>query len=257
MDWEPKQYLKFEKVRTRPSEDLASRIRSAAPKRIIDIGCGPGNSTMVLKTQWPQANILGLDSSEAMLEKARETSFEIEWIYGDTANDLSFLGKFDIVFSNAAVHHMPDKPRVLARFFDLLNPGGVLAVQVPDTRELPFAVVLQKLVRSGKWENFFDENEYPYKFHGYSFYYEILCGLTNELDMWRTDYIQRMPDHAGIVEWYKGSGMRYYLSKLPGEPERAELLSDFERALEKVYPKEKDGVVLMPMRRLFFIAYRQ
>ncbi len=256
IDWEPKQYLKFEQERTRPSVDLTSRIRLTAPGRIIDIGCGPGNSTRVLKSRWPQAVILGLDSSEAMLQQARAMSEEIEWVRGDTANDLSFLGKFDIVFSNAAVHHMSDKPRVLARFFDLLNPGGALAVQVPNTRELPFALELQRLVRSEKWNGFFKVNEYPDKFHGYAYYYDILCGLSDDLEIWQTDYIQRLADHAGIVEWYKGSGLRYYLSMLPGEPERAGLLSDFEQALEKAYPCEKDGTILMPMRRLFFVTYR-
>ncbi len=256
MDWEPKQYLKFERERTQPSIDLVSRIRLDAPSRIIDIGCGPGNSTLVLKNRWPQAAVIGLDSSGAMLQKARETSDVVEWIHADTANDLTFLGKFDLVFSNAAVHHMPDKPRVLTRFFDLLHPNGALAVQVPDTRELPFAMELQKLACSGKWKNYFETNEYPDKFHGFSYYYDILCGLTNTMEMWQTDYIQRVPDHAGIVEWYKGSGMRYYLSALPGEPEQAALLSDFEHALKAVYPKEKDGSVLMPMRRLFFVAYR-
>ena len=105
-------------------------------------------------------------------------------------------------------------------------------------------------------EDFLKTSECPNKFHSYSYYYEILRGLTNDLEMWQTDYIQRMPNHIGVVEWYKGSGMRNYLSSLPGESERMTLLSDFEQALEKVYPKEKDGVVLMPMRRLFFIAYR-
>lgn len=255
-DWEPAQYLKFEKERTQPSIDLAARIRLAEPKRIVDIGCGPGNSTTILKKHWPKATIIGLDSSEAMLEKARETSAEIEWVHCDTADDLSFLGKFDVVFSNAAVHHMPNKPQVLARFFDLLNPGGSLAFQVPDTRELPFAVELQKLVQSEKWSRFFAMNEYPAIFHGYSYYYDILCGLSNDLEMWQTDYIQRMSDHAGIVEWYKGSGLRSYLSALPEESDRAGLLADYEKMLEKVYPKKKDGFVLMPMRRLFFIAYR-
>ncbi len=255
-DWEPTQYLKFEKERTQPSLDLAARIQIAEPKRIIDIGCGPGNSTLVLKKCWPKASIVGLDSSEAMLQKAKETSDEIEWIQKDTAGDLTALGKFDIVFSNAAVHHMPDKPQVLARLFNLLNPSGALAVQVPDTRDLLFAQELQKLAQSEKWNRFFTENMYSKRFHGYSYYYEILCGLTSDVEMWQTDYIQRVSSHADIVQWYKGSGLRFYLSSLPNESDRAELLTDYEKALEKVYPKEKDGLILHPMRRLFFIAYR-
>ena len=255
LEWNPDQYLKFEKERTQPSVDLAARIRIESPKRIIDIGCGPGNSTMVLKNRWPDAEIIGLDSSETMLEKATQISDEIKWLHADTSQDLSGLGQLDIVFSNAAVHHMPNKRDVLTRFFAMLNQGGVLAVQVPDTRELPFSMELQKLIGSEKWRHLFNANDYPKKFHGYDYYYEILYGLTGDIEMWQTDYIQILADHSDIVQWYKGSGMRYYLSQLPDESKRLELEADFEEAVKQVYPKEKNGSILMPMRRLFFLAY--
>ncbi len=256
-DWNPEQYLLFERERTRPCLDLAARIHLPGATRIVDIGCGPGNSTMVLKYRWPNAFILGLDSSQAMLGRAVKLSADIRFEHFDATGDLTPLGKFDIVFSNAAVHHMPDKPRLLAKFFDLLNPGGVLAVQVPHTTELPFSVVLQTLVATDKWQSRLPENIYPARFHDYAYYYDILCGLPAEIDMWQTDYIQAMPSHAGIVEWYKGSGLRYYLAPLPDDSQRAELLRDYEAALKSAYPTEKNGAVLMPMRRIFFLARKK
>lgn len=254
IDWNPEQYLKFEKERTQPSIDLAARIRTESPKRIVDIGCGPGNSTMALKNRWPEAEILGVDSSETMLAAAVKISDAVQWINADVSLDLTHLGKFDIVFSNAAVHHLPDKFDALNRLFALLNPGGTLAVQVPDTRELPFSVELQKLVASETWSGFFKENEFPKKFHSCEFYYKILSGLTDGIEMWQTDYIQILSDHSDIVQWYKGSGMRYYLSQLHDESKRLELEADFKKAVSRTYPKEKNGAILMSMRRLFFLV---
>ena len=107
-DWKPSLYLKFEKERTQPAIDLVNRIEIKSPKRIIDIGCGPGNSTKVLQEKWEKAEIIGIDSSSAMIEKAKENYAGIDFIQYDASSDLSFLGKFDIIFSNAAFQWIPD-----------------------------------------------------------------------------------------------------------------------------------------------------
>ncbi len=72
-DWNPESYLKFKKERTRPSIDLAERIEAVNPKKILDIGCGPGNSTAVLKQHFPEAGVIGIDNSPNMIETAAKT----------------------------------------------------------------------------------------------------------------------------------------------------------------------------------------
>ncbi|MFA6697585.1 MAG: methyltransferase domain-containing protein, partial [Eubacteriales bacterium] len=144
--WKPNLYLSFERERTQPSIDLMTRINLDKPYRIIDIGCGPGNSTNILKLRWPEAELIGLDDSEAMIQQAKEKYKDIKWVLADATGDLSSLGTFDIVFSNAAIQWMPNHPALIKNMFKLLNKGGVLAVQVPYTEEMPIHTDLQKLI---------------------------------------------------------------------------------------------------------------
>lgn len=123
-----------------------TRINLDKPYRIIDIGCGPGNSTNILKLRWPEAELIGLGDSEAMIQQAKEKYKDIKWVLADATGDLSSLGTFDIVFSYAAIQWMPNHPAHIKNMFKLLNKGGVLAVQVPYTEEMPIHTDLQKLI---------------------------------------------------------------------------------------------------------------
>ena len=129
--WNSQQYLKFEKERTQPAIDLAARIPLEHPQAVLDIGCGPGNSTHVLAQRFPEANILGVDQSLPMLEQAARQYPDLSFRQLDAHTELPTLGqRFDVVFSNACIQWVPDHPRLLREMMALLRPGGVLAVQV-------------------------------------------------------------------------------------------------------------------------------
>ena len=145
LDWNPDLYLKFEKERTLPAKDLISRIEIVNPKRILDIGCGSGNSTHELKKRWPNAEIVGIDNSKSMVEKARSLYDDTKFILMDATEDLSPLGKFDIVFSNAAIQRIPDHENLIKSFYDLLNDKGVLAIQLPLIDEVEAQKALYEL----------------------------------------------------------------------------------------------------------------
>ncbi len=104
--WDANQYLRFAEERTRPCRDLLARIPLTQPRRVIDLGCGPGNSTAVLAARWPQAEIAGLDSSPAMVARASGDFPQFEWIEGDVSAWQSDE-PFDVVFSNAALQWVP------------------------------------------------------------------------------------------------------------------------------------------------------
>lgn len=255
-DWQPAQYLKYRDERTQPSIDLANRINHEKPTRIIDIGCGPGNSTVILKNRWPNADVYGLDNSKSMIEKAKADYDDIHWLFMGANDDLAPLGQFDIVFSNAALQWIPDHEILIPNLYNMLRKNGVLAAQAPCVRHLPVYADIQRLIQSEKWAEYFRSPPLFPKHYPYGHYYDILSRLTDHIEMWQTDYIHIMPDHESIVEWYKGSGLRPFLDMLPGGEKQSAFCDDYKALVSESYPIEKSGKVLLPFTRVFFAAYK-
>lgn len=252
-EWDPELYLAFEQGRTQPSIDLVARIDLVAPARVVDVGCGPGNSTAVLARRWPEAEIVGVDSSGAMLDRARTTYPAGTWVQADASAGLQHLGTFDVVFSNAVIQWMPDQETLLQGLFGLLRPGGVLAVQVPSTDRMPIRTALVELLSQARWRTRFDDvtSTYP---RSASFYYDALSPLTSALEMWVTDYLHVMPSHDALVQWYSGSALRPYLDHLTDGAEQAAFLAEYHDLLVPAYPAQRDGNILFPFHRIFFTA---
>lgn len=251
-DWRPQQYLKFKNERTQPSIDLAARIDVASPARVIDIGCGPGNSTAVLRARWGEAEIVGMDSSDAMLATARASGLNASWVKRDTASDLSDLGRFDVVFSNAALQWMPRHEVLIPKLFSLLECGGVFAAQVPYVRSSPVYALLLEMIAEPKWADFIPEPpKYPRHFT-YDHFYNIICQLGSSREIWQTEYIHVMESHNDILEWYRGSGLRVFLDYLPDRPTKDDFCADYLERLSLAYRREGDGKILLPFTRIFF-----
>jgi len=253
--WNPDLYLKFEKERTQPARDLISRIEKDNPKRIIDIGCGPGNSTRELKKRWENAHIIGLDSSQSMIEKAKMDYPELEFIVCDASGDLSSLGLFDIVFSNAAIQWIPDHKELLGKFFSMLNNNGVLAIQVPNTTYMPISVAVHKTAAEERWQTKFKNMNEGLHYKDLGYYYDVLSSLTKEIYLWETHYYHILSNHEAIIEWYSSTGMKPYLEKL-SDREKDEFTKSVLSKISKEYTIQNDRNVLFQFRRLFFIAYK-
>jgi len=254
-EWKPDSYLRFEKERTQPSIDLATRIKVDSPKRIIDMGCGPGNSTMVLRNRWPEAEVIGVDNSTSMLERARERGEDIVWIHSDIDDDLSSLGKCDICFSNAAIQWLPNQAEIVPKLFDTLNAGGVLAVQVPDVTDMPPHTIAQDFLTSPKWRSRFADFSSTFTTHALEYYYDILSALSDDVTIWATDYCHVMDSPDDIAEWYRSSGLRPFLDCLDTEESIDGFIHDYIKEIEKAYTPQADGKLLLRFTRIFFLAY--
>jgi trans-aconitate 2-methyltransferase len=256
-DWNPTEYLRFEAERTRPSRDLAARIEVESPKDLVDIGCGPGNSTRVLRERWPESSILGLDSSEAMIEQARKDCPEGKWIVADAAA-FDAPEAYDVVFSNATLQWIPCHETLVPRLFAALRPGGALAVQVPMFSSMPISAAIDRVAKSARWKELAGDRGEGFTFCDAAFYYDLLCTRAGaaRIDLWETSYDHVMPSREAVVDFVRYTGLRPYLDVLSGEDERAEFLGDLLREVEKAYPSRADGKVLFPFKRLFFIAYK-
>ena len=250
-DWSSKQYSKFETQRTQPSLDLISRISDIEPKRTLDIGCGPGNSTAALAKAFPDTELIGIDASDNMLLKARESYPDIRFIRGFIPDDLDKLtGKFDLIFSNACIHWIPDQERLINSVFEKLANNGYFAVQIPMIQEAPFYKLLDNLTALSKWKKLSDVKN----FHNLlpEEYYDLFLAPNCDFEMWQTSYYHIIDDFKGIIEWYRGSGLRPYLDRL-SQSEQENLISDLLDGLKDYYTMQADGKVLLKMPRLFFV----
>jgi trans-aconitate 2-methyltransferase len=247
--WNPSQYLKFSEERTRPCRDLAARI-DADPRRIVDLGCGPGNSTEVLAERWPAADLTGLDSSPDMIAQARAAHPEWRWLAGEIAAWAAGTDTFDLVFSNAALQWVPGHAFV---FPQLLERARVFAMQVPGNPDGPSHRLMREVARQFTFEKAVRE----WHSHDAAFYYDTLAPRAALLDLWETEYLHIMDSAEAIVEWYRGTGMRPFLEALSTDADRARFTADYLAAIRGAYPPQPDGKVLFPFRRIFLIAYRQ
>ncbi|HVS53577.1 MAG TPA: methyltransferase domain-containing protein [Opitutaceae bacterium] len=258
--WNSDQYLKFAAERTQPAVDLAARIALASPARVVDLGCGPGNSTAVLAHRWPQAALTGLDNSAAMLATARKEMASVAWIESDiaawSAAPHDAANRFDLIFSNAALQWVPGHARVLPALFARVAAGGALAFQVPANFDAPPHRLMRELATSAPWRSHFPTLPREWHAHAAEFYYDTLAPLASRLDLWCTDYVHVLEGVDGIVEWYRGTGLRPWLDALPDEPTRTRFLAAYRARLVPYFPTRVDGRVLFPFRRLFVVAYR-
>jgi trans-aconitate 2-methyltransferase len=252
-DWNPRLYLKYGGERTQAVVDLISHVKLEKPARIIDIGCGPGNSTQALAARWPGSRITGLDSSPAMIAKAKTDFPDSEWLLADAGNFKS-EAKFDLVFSSAALQWLPDHAAVLARWLDLTAPGGALAVQMPLFDQMPMSLAIGRAAYRARWQKTLAGAGDLVTYESPEFYYNVLSARASSIDLWVTDYCHVLGSRAALIEWMEGTGLRPYLDRLPDGAERRAFEADLLEEVNDAYPLQPDGKVLFLFKRLFFIA---
>lgn len=253
-DWNSTQYLKFKAERTQPSIDLVKSISLTDPQNIIDIGCGPGNSTRVLKDRFPNARVIGADFSPNMIEKAKKENPDLEFTAFDASRDFDKLDiKFDVVFSNACIQWVPNHKKLLADIMSVLNDGGMLAVQVPVTAEQDMSRVIDTVTDLEQWKKlkgariFYTLNDYEY--------FNILSDISSDFKIWKTIYYHRLPSHQSVLEWYRSTGLKPYFDKLD-DKESVLFEKDILAEIERQFPVQPNGEIIFRFPRLFFTAVK-
>ena len=251
--WIASQYLKFAYQRTRPASDLAAQIPLAAPRKVYDLGCGPGNSTEVLQNRFPKASMTGVDSSPDMLEKARKRLPSMRFIEADLRN-WTPPSDADVFYSNASFQWVPDHIPVLQRLLKALPEGGVLAVQMPDNFTEPSHSFMREIAASGPWAAVLTDAPRP-QLPPVGVYYDALRVHARHVDIWHTLYEHPLDGADAIIEWVKATALMRFLDPL-SEVQRKDFLAQYKARLTAAYPPQCDGKSLLRFPRLFMLAVR-
>ncbi|MCA9133189.1 MAG: methyltransferase domain-containing protein [Planctomycetales bacterium] len=254
-NWNAAHYLTYADERIRAAVDLAARIRLNSPTTIADLGCGPGNSTQILRDRWPAADILGIDNSAEMLDSAKKLYPDQKWELADVSNwktDRSF----DLLYSNAALQWIPNHDTLMPRLFAMVSSGGALAFQIPSSTYATVRKLIHDISREAKWNDQMRSPRNALTMREPSFYYDELVTSASHLDIWETEYFHIMNSKVAIVDWIASTGLRPFLAVLENERERHDFLNQLHERVNAAYEFRRDGKVLYPFRRTFVIAYK-
>ena len=250
--WDPAQYLRFSDQRLRPALDLLAQVPLTAPGRVIDLGCGAGNVTVILKQRFPSAEVIGVDASASMLEKARTAAPACRFEQGNFASWQPAAAP-DLIFTNAALQWVGGHAELFPRLISLLAPAGVLAVQMPAMHNAPLRRLQYEVAALGPWAARLASHASAPPILDASAYWDLLRPLVASLDIWETTYLHPLTGEDAVVEWAAGSSLRPFLEPL--EPDQREAFRRaYAEALRPHYPRRADGTTLLPFRRLFLVA---
>lgn len=249
--WDPERYLTYADERGRPFLDLISRIDVVAPRHVVDLGCGPGNLTRILKQRWPGAEVVGLDTSPEMIDRA--IADHIAGVRFEVADLRAWKSAepVDVLISNATLQWVPGHLDLLPELVAQVAPGGWFAFQVPGNFAEPSHALLHKLAADDRFSPYLQGIARP-DGHGPATYLETLLALGCEVDAWETTYLHVLQGEDPVFTWISQTGAGPTLRALPDDL-RAEFEGEYKRMLRNAYPTRGHGTVL-PFRRVFVVA---
>ncbi len=272
--WDATLYLRFGGERSRPFFDLLARVGAELPGYVVDMGCGPGNLTVLLAERWPSATVCGVDNSPQMIEAARQLTPAVTLRSTGSSGSGSALTSHapglsfmlddirhwepqwvpDVIISNAVLQWVPGHRELLVRWADQLAHGGWLAFQVPGNFDQPSHVILREMAASARWRPLLRDVELNRQSADPADYADLLARAGCEVDAWETTYVHILPGEDPVLEWYKGTGLRPVLAALDADA-AADFLAEYGTRVRDAYPPSSFGTVF-PFRRVFTVAHR-
>ena len=254
--WDPEQYRRYSGPRSRPFGDLIAQIGAHAPRRVVDLGCGGGELTATLTDRWPDAQVVGLDSSTDMLARAAtRAGSNLTFRQADVALEPADA-RADVVVSNALFQWVAGHVDVLRRWVGALAPGAWFAFAVPGNFSAPSHALMRELAASDPWASLLPPDTLRHDQVGSpADYAGVFLDAGWLVDAWETTYVHLLDGPDPVLEWVRGTGLRPVLAALP--PGRAEAFEALYSArLRPAYPARDDGLTPFPFRRVFCVAHR-
>lgn len=252
--WDVDRYHRFAGPREQPGLDLIGRLGPIPEGPIADLGCGEGRLTLRLAERYPGTQIRGIDSSADMLRRARSLTPAIEWVNGDIA-EWQPPSPLSLIFSNAALHWLPNHRELFPALLRNLIPGGCLAVQMPLSWAQPSHQLMRDcLTGPGNplGPTALHQRLGQPSVHEPGFYYHLLHSLCPQIEIWTTEYLHVLEGEDTVLEWVSSTGLRPVLESLT-PAELSDFMERYRPALRSAYPQQ-EGLTLFPFRRIFILA---
>lgn len=252
--WDPQQYLAFSDERSRPFSDLLSRVAGPRPARVVDLGCGTGRLTATLAELWPEAEVVGIDSSPEMLSAAAP--------YAERYPNLAFVLQsiddwepdpgIDLIVSNAALQWVPGHRDLLRSWLPRLRTGARVAVQVPGNEDSPSQIVLRELAGRPEWAAALSDvgADIP-RVGGVRDYLDIFLEAGHRVEAWETTYQHVLTGEDAVLDWLEGTRLLAYRQRLGSRADA--FVAELRPLLREAYPPAH-GATVFGFRRLFFVG---
>jgi len=253
MSWDPSQYLRYDNERSQPTRDLIAAIGDLNPMEIVDLGCGTGNSTALLAHRWPEASLIGVDTSTEMLDQADQSGLHAVWQEADIAS-WQPSRPADLIFSNAALHWLDDHDVLFPKLVAGLRPGGMLAVQMPYNFSQPSHTLISEIATEPRWVERLSNVIRPSPVSTPETYLQMLEPLISAVRVWTTTYLHVLHGEHPVARWTGGATLRPVIAAL--EDDADEFIADYQTRLERAYPRRADGSTVLPFTRMFILAIR-
>jgi trans-aconitate 2-methyltransferase len=254
-DWNPNLYMRFEDERLLAARDLLARVPLDSALIVYDLGCGPGNSAELLSRRFPDANITGLDTSDAMLDHARVRAPRARFVKQNIV-DWTPTEPPNLIFANGALDFLSDHHALFPRLAATLAPGGVFAVQMPSTAHESSHALMRMVAADGPWSSrLVPVAKTQPVIAEFENYYAWLRPVAARIDMWMTTYVLMFDGPQEIADWFAGSALQPFLELL-SDDERCAFVARYRDGLRDAYPAQADGKVLLTYPRLFIVAVR-
>ena len=258
VQWDPSAYKRRTGERQRPFLELLARVGADHPSFVVDLGCGPGPLTAALADRWPEARVLGVDSSPEMVAEAQQYARppQLTFEQGDASAWIPDA-PVDVLVANALLQWVPGHERLLAHFVDIIASGGWFAFQVPGNFDAPSHQLLAELRTSPEWRDRLGENAVrTASVMEPAGYLERLAALGCEVDAWETTYLHVLDGEDPVLRWMDGTALRPVLTGLSDDPEaRDRFIRQLADRLRDAYPQRPFGTVFS-FRRIFVVAHK-
>ncbi|MEF3119264.1 methyltransferase domain-containing protein [Streptomyces chrestomyceticus] len=252
--WNSEEYLKYSDAQSRAFEDLSARIGARNPRRVVDLGCGPGDLTAALARRWPQAQVTGIDSSPAMVAKAREHGVQAE--IGDI-REWNPSADTDVLLCHTAIHWVPEHPELMASWLNALPDGAWFGMCSPDDAGDGIHSVMEEVADRPHWRELISDCvlRLGEVMRPPDVYYDILEQHGFRPEVWQSRHWRCLHGKDALLHDLEAAPLRPIRARLDDEQWEA-FRAEFAQLLRKAYPEHPDGTTRLSTRMLFVVGHR-